>query len=110
MSKKDFVIIFSVFAITGSTIYTLARRTEITAVTTTQQARTVAEKEFQKYTKKTDHVQILKIEQLDNPEQPGWLVHHNMKKNPLFIHPDGSIEYIDEKDIAKPYRMITSEN
>lgn len=110
MSKKDFVIIFSVFAITGSTIYTFARRTETTPVTNTQQARTVAEKEFKKYAGNKTKVQILKIEQFENPEQPGWLVHHNLQKNPLFIHPDGSMEYMDEKEIIKSNRMVTSEN
>lgn len=112
MSKKDFVVLFSVFALTGSGIYTIARQTNTTPVNTTQEARTLAEKEF-KRSAKNSKVQILKIEQLDsmNSLGEGWLVYHSAqvhKNQPLFISTDGSMEYINDQDFKKPDREISS--
>ena len=112
MTKKDFTILFSVFALTGSGVYTMARQSNTTPVATTHEARTRAEKEFKKsglYSK----VQILKIEQLDtlNPLGAGWLVYHSdqlHKNKPLFIGADGSMEYVNEDAIKKPDREISS--
>ena len=112
MTKKDFTILFSVFALTGSGIYTMARQANSTPVTNTREARTKAEKEFKKldlYSK----VQILKIEQLDalNPLGTGWLIYHSdqaHKNKPLFISTDGSMEYVNDEDIKKPDREISS--
>ncbi len=101
MRKKDFVILFSVFAMTGSTIYTLARQSAKSPVTTNFEARSVAEKEFKK-SDATSKVQILKIEQLTEESQfgEGWLVYHSSsihKNKPLFISTDGSMEYVDDQ-------------
>lgn len=112
MSKKDFVVLFSVFALTGSGLYTIARQTNTTPVTNTQQARTLAEKEFQK-SAQNSKVQILKIEQIDNLNDlgEGWLVYHSAqvhKNQPLFISTDGSMEYVREQDFKKPSRDTSS--
>ncbi len=112
MTRKDFTILFSVFALTGSGIYTMARQSSSIPVTTTHEARTRAEKEFKKsntYSK----VQILKIEQLDslNSLGAGWLVYHSdqvHKNKPLFIGTDGSMEYVNDEDIKKLNREISS--
>ena len=112
MSKKDFVVLFSVFALTGSGIYTIARQTNTTPVTNTQQARTLAEKEFKK-SAQNSKVQILKIEQLDHQNSlgEGWLIYHSAqvhKNKPLFISTDGSMEYVNEQDLKKPDRETSS--
>ena len=112
MTKKDFTILFSVFALTGSGIYTMVRKSNSTPVATTHEAQTRAEKEF----KRLNHyskVQILKIEQLDslNPLGAGWLVYHSdpiHKNKPLFISTDGSMEYVNSEDILKTDREISS--
>lgn len=112
MSKKDFVVIFSVFALTGSGLYTIARQTNTTPVTTSQEARTLAEKEFKK-SSQNSKVQILKIEQLDNLNElgEGWLVYHSAqvhKNQPLFISKDGTMEYVNDKDFKQPERETSS--
>lgn len=112
MSKKDFVILFSVFAMTGTGIYTIARQTNTTPVTTTQEARNLAEKEF-KRSAQNSKVQILKIEQLSNLSElgEGWLVYHSAqvhKNQPLFISKDGTMEYVNEQDFKKPDREMSS--
>ncbi|MBC7457258.1 MAG: hypothetical protein H7235_03200 [Bdellovibrionaceae bacterium] len=112
MSKKDFVVLFSVFAMTGSAIYSIARQTKTTPVTSTQEARTRAEKEF-KRSAQNSKVQILKIEQLHNLNSlgEGWLVYHSAqvhKNQPLFIRTDGSMEYVNDHDYKKPDRETSS--
>ena len=113
MSKKDFVIIFSVFAITGSGIYTIAKQTNTTPVKTTQEARAVAEKEFKKSAQNSP-VQILKIEQLDrmNSLGEGWLIYHSAqvhKNKPLFISTDGSMEYVEDQNFDRELSSINKE-
>ncbi len=112
MSKKDFVIIFSVFALTGSAIYTFARQTNTTPVTNSHEARTLAEKEFKK-SAQNSKVQILKIEQLDHQNSlgEGWLIYHSAqvhKNKPLFISTDGSMEYVEDEDFKKSNRAASS--
>ena len=112
MSKKDVLIICSVFTITGIGIYTIAKQTRKTSVTTTQEARIVAEKEFKKSVQNSS-VQILKIEQLDrkNPHGEGWLIYHSAqvhKNKPLFISTDGSMEYVEDQNFKSSDREPSS--